>query len=538
MTFNKDYYLSLVLLVIPFLFLFLFGRYGLEDSDSGFISGLGWRILNGEVPYRDFYYVRPIVSPLLSSFWMFMLPDYGQVFFTRLITYYQLMIQVVLTVFTIKKYYDFKSLNINPYVLILVSFFITSTGTLYFQWHTTDGILLAVIGFFLVAYFNKRSMIALVFAGAFFGFSALTKQNFMLVPLLALVFTFLQHGFKCSVLVLIGIASTFFAFYYYLDVNNLIQLFLMQNTGSTTLKDLFTAGFISYFVGNNYVLAQLLLTASIFIIIDKLQLLKSNKSGALFLAFLVSIAITNSLGFIFNDGLLISFDKIFSIAVVASFVYLFIVRKENISQHYLLIALLGVSWASSISWGGMSPIMFFTPLVFSSYYLLQKYFRVFDKKISVLTVILITTYSCFFNLKPYRDGFVWTITEDASVISEKLAFIKSNPDTLKKHLELKGIFEKYNNSTILPSMPGAYYIHSQTNKLSIDWAMDVEVAFDKQGLIDDTDNCCSFYILEKKHFGQPIGESGKFYSSVADYVLDEYKLLDSNYEYFDIYIKN
>ena len=86
-------------------------------------------------------------------------------------------------------------------------------------------------------------------------------------------------------------------------------------------------------------------------------------------------------------------------------------------------------------------------------------------------------------------------------------------------------------------MPGAYYIHNKINYFSIDWPMDVEAAYDRKGLIRDLESCCNYYIVEKKSFGQPIGKEGKFYSSITDYVLSNFRLYDSSYEFFDIYVK-
>ena len=105
------YQISIILL--PIIYLLLFGRFGLEDSDSGFIVGLGWRVFNGEIPYKDFYFVRPIISVLISSLKISILPEFGQVLSMRLLNYYQLLFQVYLTIIAIEKFYDFSALKIN-----------------------------------------------------------------------------------------------------------------------------------------------------------------------------------------------------------------------------------------------------------------------------------------------------------------------------------------------------------------------------------------------------------------------------------------
>lgn len=535
MKLNKYLSYSLLFLLLPITLLLIFGRFGLEDSDSGFLAGMGWRILNGEIPYKDFYYVRPIASPLISAFWLYLLPDYGQDFMMRLVNYYQLIIQVFFTILILNKYYDFKKLELNIFLFSFISILITSIGTVYFQWHTTDGIFFAVLGFFVIAYLHDKYFLYMVGAGALFGVSALTKQNFLIAPILGVLFVFFQYGLRKSIHTALGIFIPFVLFFYYLKTNNIIDVFLLQNTGSTTIKDLLVSGVFSYFMGNNYLLIYSLLSLFFFNILNYFS--KTGLWRSVFLSLVFSLVLINSIAFVFisSSPRLILFDKLLPIVLIYSFIYLFLTKREKIKDHYIIIALLGVSWASSISWGGMNPLMYFTPVIFSAYYLLKKYFDVFDRKTNTILIALIIIYSLASNTKLYRNDFIWNTNSDAIQISKKLAFIKTNDTVLKKHLELKEIFKKYDRTTILPSMPGAYYIHDKINYFSIDWAMDVEAAFDREGLIKKLDNCCNYYIVEKKSLGHPVGTEGKFYSSITDYVLSSYILYDSSFEFFDIY---
>lgn len=539
MMYKKDALFLSLLLILPFFFLVFFGRFGFEDSDSGFLVGMGWRILNGELPYKDFYYVRPVASPLISAFWLAILPEFGQVIMMRLINYYLLLLQVFLTIVALSKYYDFKELKLNIYVLTFISFLITSTGTLNFQWHTTDGIIFAVLGFFVIAQFKHRNFTYLILAGFLLGASALTKQNFMLTPLLGVFFVCLQYGQKKAFFVLIGILIALLSFCLYLLDNGLLTLYLNQTTGATNFKDLFVAGVAAYFVGGDYILVFITATFGLFMLLLYFARLHINLWGKLFISSVFVLVFINLSAFLYlkKSSRLIEFDHFIPVLLTSAFIYTLVFKKDNIKEHYFLIALTGISWSASISWGGMTPLMYFTPIIFASYYLMQKQLHVFDKKINAVFVVLVIFYSTIANAKPYRDEFVWSISNDASEISEKLAFIKANDTVFNKHLELKRVFEKYHNTTILPSMPGAYYIHGQRNAFSIDWAMDVEAAFDRKGLIESLEKCCSYYIIEKKALGQPIGESGKFYSSVTDYALKNFRLVDSSFEYFDIYTK-
>jgi hypothetical protein len=139
---------------------------------------------------------------------------------------------------------------------------------------------------------------------------------------------------------------------------------------------------------------------------------------------------------------------------------------------------------------------------------------------------------------PYRDKFFWNIQQDGGELTEKLALIKVNNEFFRKHLEYRVILKKYSKSTILPSMPEVSYLYNKKNPFIIDWSMDVEANYNRNLLIKKINACCSYVIVEKRNLGQPIGSKGKFYSSVTNYVINNFKLVDRSYIYFDIYQRN
>src|SRR5688572_4522327 len=44
-----------------------FGRYGFNPTDEGFVNGVAYRVLNGEIPHRDFIWGRPVGSAYLHA---------------------------------------------------------------------------------------------------------------------------------------------------------------------------------------------------------------------------------------------------------------------------------------------------------------------------------------------------------------------------------------------------------------------------------------------------------------------------------------
>lgn len=530
---NNRIYLS-ILLCLPIFFVLVFARYALEDTDSGFIVGAGWRILNGEMPYRDFYYVRPPISLYLSALWLWVIPDYAQVFSMRLINYYQLLLQVVLTTLMLSRFYDFKQLKLNVYLFSIFCFLCTSIGTFYFQWHTTDGIFLAVAGFFLISQRNKVRALNFFFAGVLFALSALCKQNFALIIVLGLAFSWMQYDWKRALQLAIGVFITLSAFYFFLEYNQLTDAFVKLNTGVTTFKDLFYAGVAVYFYGYQYLWIYCIFSMFVFQILSFLRLSLSTDQR-IFIAAWLSFVLLNCIALftLEPNEKIISFDRIVPTLMVCMMVILF--KKQEYPQHYLLIALIGIAWGTSISWGGTSPLMYFTPIVFASYYLLQSRLNIFNRGIQIFVLLSMGMYSALVNSHPYRDSFIWQPHQDATGLSDKLAFIRINPIIKAKHLELSQVLTRYPASSILPSMPGAHYLNEIQNPLPIDWPMDAEIAYQSAEVIEAVVKCCEYAIVEKKAIGQPVGTDGKFHSSVTAYVQKNYILHDSSFEYFDIY---
>lgn len=534
---NNNIYKS-ILFLLPFIYLFSFGRYGFEDSDSGFIVGMGWRILNGELPYRDFYYVRPPLSPYLSALYLYILPEYGQLFYIRFITYLMILLTAIMTTSILEKFYNFEELKLNKYLFSIISFFILTIGHVEFQWHTTDGIFFTIIGLWILT--NYKNNFGLVFlAGVMFMLASLTKQNFIIVPLISLIFSILVYGKKVTLFLFIGIVTIISIFYFWLYNNLLLELYTFQTSGVTSFKDLIMAGFINYFINDKLLFAFISLIFIVSIIIKKYYSKLYNIKFISFIIILIFVILSISyLIFTQSNSKLIRFDLSFPVFVTLFFIYLLLEKKEKIQNHYILIYLFAIAWASSISWGYQTPILFFIPIIFGMIFILSKYYNLFNQNnYNLAFTVLIIIYSIPYNLFPYRDNPIWKLDSDASRISPKSAYIITNTDIILKHKELSILLQDYKNSTVLPSVPHAYYLNNLNNNFKIDWAMDVEAAYDKKGLIKNIKQCCEYIIVEKKLFGQPIGtsESVKFYSSVTDYVINNMILVENKNEFFNIY---
>ena len=108
-------------------------------------------------------------------------------------------------------------------------------------WHTVDGIILSVLGLYLVLI--SKSSIHIFFGGSLLILSALAKQPFLLISILTLIwFIYLKH-YKKVIIYTTGMLSVIIIFIVYLTINDSLSNFLSQVSGETKLSDLFNVGF-------------------------------------------------------------------------------------------------------------------------------------------------------------------------------------------------------------------------------------------------------------------------------------------------------
>lgn len=168
--------LAYVLLVVPHSFF---------PSDDGFVLSAAYRVVHGEVPYRDFVYVRPPLTPYLHALWLF-LPHDWQFVVARASFYlfYLAMALVLLLVAGDGCLPDRRSLW--PVAGVTGVFWAYAMHNFPpMPWTTVDGLLFGTVSLALLAS-RKPSPTRLALAGLCAGLAPLTKQGFiLLVPVVA-----------------------------------------------------------------------------------------------------------------------------------------------------------------------------------------------------------------------------------------------------------------------------------------------------------------------------------------------------------------
>jgi hypothetical protein len=150
---------------------------GFNPSDDGFILAQSKRILDGDIPHRDFLSPRPAGSPLLHSFELF-LPT-PQIITSRIIVFVQLMFTSLMLCYLLcRQTFLWKMKEIRLLLIIIVMTLSTHQFPL-MPWHTIDGIMVFVVGIGLIDRSkNSSNPMLLPIAGLIIGFTPVIKQSF------------------------------------------------------------------------------------------------------------------------------------------------------------------------------------------------------------------------------------------------------------------------------------------------------------------------------------------------------------------------
>ncbi|HHK8633929.1 TPA: hypothetical protein ACQYE9_004539, partial [Vibrio parahaemolyticus] len=212
------------------------------------------------------------------------------------------------------------------------------------------------------------------------------------------------------------------------------------------------------------------------------------------------------------------------------------VIKNKTKKNALILLFLSLSWATSVSWGANSPLLYFTPLLVACLYFYHISSGKYTKQL-VFAIQLSAVIFMLHMLSPYRDAYIWKLNYDMGDIYSKASFIKTDFDTYEKHKEYVGLLNKYDveKLTVLPSMPLSHYLVNSNNPYFIDWAMDTESTLNPDMMIKKLNENVEYVFIETRSIGNPIGEPGeKFYSTVSDYVVNQYNPVERG-QYFDVY---
>src|SRR5664279_1051071 len=242
------------------------GKEGFNPSDDGVILAQSWRIIQGEVPHKDFISVRPALSGYLHSIHFYAplaLEDSARwfvVFQNFLIAF----IWVCLLIFAFKE--EHAELN-NIWVFLslgLIAFTMNLNHHGLFPWTTVDALFWGAIGtaFFIAMYKENVSLLKQGIMAAigllFLSFAALSRQTFLLALIFLDIIIIIRFLKLRKYLLLAGVLFLgqipVILYLGFLMRNGALSLFFNQMTGHT---EFFEVGILRYI--KSFIKARLLL---------------------------------------------------------------------------------------------------------------------------------------------------------------------------------------------------------------------------------------------------------------------------------------
>lgn len=507
-TSTSNVILALSCFFLPLAYTVLYAPYGLDFIDSGFILGYAWRIYNGAIPYQDFLYVRPPLTPLLHSWSLILLPDEVQLIAERSAFYFTVSAYCLFTIKILETHLPLRDTH-----LYFAAFFIFSVHNFPpMPWHTVDGIFMTTLGLFLL---SRRCMVAgsIVLIAA-----ALTKQSFYPAPLIGLIYSIFYLEKRHTTTLLLVTILTLVAFFIILYSLGISTLYIEQTTSQTGLKELLDAGFTQYFK-EAHKLA--LIPLVVFVVMRKTQYAHFARQTSLWL-FLAIIFTDYLITYTSKQRFIIPPHGMPQALFILAVIYTLIQYRRNIHQHnqnpwIAVLMLLSISWCSSISWGYLSPILFAAPMIFC----LVQLYQATGSSSRFLCFLAAGGAIMFFVAMqyPYGNKPRSELIYPASDVFSKLHGIYTDKESLEKLSELRNLSKTYPCFKTLPSMPLANYLTDTQSPLPIDWPLNIEISYRAESLYTTLTKSGCVAFIEKNQINPPESAVNSPFGSKLTYLI-------------------
>ncbi len=161
-----------------------FSWIGFNPTDDGFILSLSRRILDGEIPHKDFIYIRPALSPVIHIPVVYFGGDLT-FWFSRYFVWIELASTACIWTYIIAKAFFLIPFEKYLYFFLALTCFIFSVYSAFIMAHTTyDALFLYSLGLALCL----RQSSKLILTGCFvIGLAYLCRQNFLILMPITLI---------------------------------------------------------------------------------------------------------------------------------------------------------------------------------------------------------------------------------------------------------------------------------------------------------------------------------------------------------------
>ncbi|CAN5712603.1 hypothetical protein BH24ACT21_BH24ACT21_05310 [soil metagenome] len=469
----------------------LFSWMGYNPTDDGFTLAYSRRILEGQVPHRDFIIIRPVVSPLIHTPFILFGGEYT-FWLSRLFVWFQFACISWAWVAVINRAFGHPFGRATRFFLALVGFVASANLFTLTAWHTVDGLFFASLGVWLLA--TRRHPVTR--SGGYFliAVSYLCKQSFLFLAPLSLLILGEWREKKYWV----SIAAPGLIYGTYLLVTGALDEAISQMSSQTGL---FSIGVVSYL---NYGVALGIVAGFGALWLLNLRSTTRPRVGRILgyagVALLVLVpACFVAAGFYLASLSTVSYG-VFGMLVGAALCHAYAKKTRHAdgvdaidekSKSRVALLVLALAWSASLSLGANSPLLVLGPLLASLVAFAYSARHRLDPRVlrGVLVVSGVLVLASFGMTRPvyiYNEDPYTELTKPLGGVLPGGRLIYTNPDTYAFMADLDRTVNRISATdkeyAIIPDVPGYWAQAEQTNPLPIDWLFPVELS--DQDLID------------------------------------------------------
>jgi len=530
------------------LYAVLWARIGLETADGGYVLSYSWKIVHGEIPYRDFVYTKPPLTLYLHSIPLAIGGDYS-LYLGRLLAIAQMALYSWLGVIILLRRTGHDTSSALTPICTALAFILSVHNFPIMGWHTTDAVFFSVLSVYAVE--RNRAILS----GVLLLLALLCKQNFAVLVPIALLLAYAAGwssvlrfvlGLIISAIVFLGLVALAGAFAPMLE--------LLTSTGSS--GDVIEAGFLSYLrvITSKWVLIALVLSALGYWlarrVADGRQALGFAYALLVLCAFAQLVrAVVVSLsapppGFQFFLA-----SNMLWLTALAMFIGYFALRstrksapdEEGVLQTAGPLAMLfAIAWASSISWGYKIPALFSVPLALPLVLFLPR-----ERAKTVILALAGVALLVFGIARAYPFGDPYEehsridtfVPAPAALQGERL--ITTSPFNAAKLAEMELLSDRFKDRKmiVLPDLSLFSILTGRASPLPLDWPSNAELpAARRPGVIQAmcTENVLVLVERSKALLLQSRPPGDRFQSDVTRAVLSRWRLAGRS-AYYDLY---
>ena len=232
---------AVLAVLVPLAYVWLYTPYGMDTTDFGFFYGYAWRVVQGEIPYRDFFYINPSLPLFWHALWLKITPTSWGVMGGKLGYVAGMLGTAWMTALFLNRVFDLRRMGL-PVSLLATGGFVWGVHTFaHVPWHTLDGILFAS-----GALYAAVAGLALP-AGVLAGLSFLTKQSFLFFPAaLVLVVLVLRPRKREALYALLGFGLVWGVFWLFLQQVGAWEAFRTLTSKPLDVQEALEAGIYIY----------------------------------------------------------------------------------------------------------------------------------------------------------------------------------------------------------------------------------------------------------------------------------------------------